>query len=123
MNEAHIAHLVRMNLNRSTRALPDALVKRLRQSRDNALAHQKQSVRGMLMAAIGARFELDDVPRQLASAVAVLLLSLVCVSYWHAQDYIADLEEVDSAILTDDLPLGAIVDRGFDAWLHASAER
>jgi len=51
--------------------------------------------------------------------VAALLGGL---SYWHSQQYIAGLAHVDSAILTDDMPLGAIVDNGFDAWLRDAAE-
>lgn len=123
MNEPHVIHVVRQNLNRSARILPVGVVTRLVKARDNALAHQKRSVRGAMLAAVGFQLDLDDLPRQLGAFVAVLLLALACVSYWHGQEYIAGLEEVDSAILTDDLPLGAFVDTGFDAWLRSSAER
>lgn len=123
MNDPHIAHFIRQHLNRGARALPENVVVRLRKAREAALARQRQSVYGAVLATIGARFDLDDQPRQFAGFIAVLALSIACVAYWHGQQYIAGLEEVDSAILTDEMPLGTLVDKGFDVWLRSSADR
>jgi hypothetical protein len=44
-------------------------------------------------------------------------------AYWHASEYIGELEDLDSAILTDEMPMDVITDKGFDAWLKSSAAR
>jgi len=51
----------------------------------------------------------------------VLLLVLATGFYWQAQNSLSDLEDVDSALLADDLPVSAYLDKGFDAWLHGSS--
>ncbi|HEX5126856.1 MAG TPA: DUF3619 family protein [Rhodocyclaceae bacterium] len=57
-------------------------------------------------------------------AIALMLVTLAVGSdYWQSLQRAADLEEVDSALLADDLPISAYLDRGFDAWLKNSAQR
>jgi Protein of unknown function (DUF3619). len=36
---------------------------------------------------------------------------------WQQSQRIAELEEIDSQLLTDDLPIDAYLDRGFQNWL------
>ena len=122
MNEPHLAHLIRQNLNRSARALPEDVVARLRQARGVALTRQKRSLRGALLASAGALVTAEESPRRTVAVVILVAALLGGLSYWHSQQYIAGLADVDSAILTDDMPLGAIVDNGFDAWLRDAAE-
>jgi len=49
--------------------------------------------------------------------VAALLLGMWISFYWHSMEYVAELEEVDSALLTDDLPPDAFLDNDFFEWL------
>jgi hypothetical protein len=58
-----------------------------------------------------------------AIALIVLALTVGGVSYWHAVEQAAEYEEIDSALLADDLPINAYLDRGFDAWLKVSAQQ
>jgi hypothetical protein len=44
-------------------------------------------------------------------------------SFWQADQQISELEAIDSALLADDLPIGALTDKGFDAWLKSSSSR
>ncbi len=37
--------------------------------------------------------------------------------YWHSVQYVTELEEVDSALLADDLPPEAFLDNDFFEWL------
>ena len=37
--------------------------------------------------------------------------------YWHSVQYVTELEEVDSALLSDDLPPEAFLDNDFFEWL------
>ena len=50
-------------------------------------------------------------------AVLALLLGMWISFYWHSVQYVNALEEVDSALLTDDLPPDAFLDNDFFEWL------
>jgi hypothetical protein len=60
---------------------------------------------------------------------AALSLALVAggaagIYSWQQTQRIAELEEIDSQLLTDDLPIDAYLDRGFQTWLKKrSAEQ
>ena len=49
-------------------------------------------------------------------AVAALVLGLIGVVYWQTMAP-NDFAEIDVNLLTDDLPINAYLDRGFDSWL------
>jgi hypothetical protein len=53
--------------------------------------------------------------------MAVLILGLVAVNQWRDTQNAAEIEEIDTAVLTGDLPLDAYLDKGFDAWLKRSS--
>lgn len=118
MKKTRLIRAVRAQLDRSTGQLDPKIAERLFLARQAALGHKR--VRVPVLAAIGARLDMDD---RLAPSVAGFLGILVLLgglAFWHAQQKIVELEEVDSAILIDDLPLDAYVDKGFDAWLRRS---
>jgi hypothetical protein len=50
-------------------------------------------------------------------AVVALLLGMWISFYWHSVQYVTEIEEVDSALLTDDLPPDAFLDNDFFEWL------
>jgi hypothetical protein len=59
-------------------------------------------------------------------AAAALVAALIGVAYW--QNYgngqngqTSELAEVDVGLLTDELPINAYLDRGFDSWLKRSS--
>ena len=52
-----------------------------------------------------------------ALAVLALLLGMWMSFYWHSIQYITEQEDVDSALLTDDLPPDAFLDNDFFEWL------
>ena len=51
-----------------------------------------------------------------------LLLALGFGNYLMSMERVSELEEVDSALLADDLPIDAYLDRGFDTWLSNPQE-
>jgi len=54
-------------------------------------------------------------------AGAALVAVLIGVSYWqNASNPANELAEVDVGLLTDELPINAYLDRGFDSWLKRS---
>lgn len=121
MNEAHIAFQIRQHLNRGLHHLDQSTLDRLAAARANALAHQKVAQRESVIAGIGHYLDLNSAkPRRLLATFAVLL-GLLFAAYWHAQQHIAELEEVDSELLSDDLPINAYLDKGFDTWIKHNA--
>lgn len=125
MNEQHLAHRIRQHLNKGLNELPTSTVERLGSARQRALTRQKVAVRQSALASAGSfiHAHLGGLhPRQLAAAFAVLLSVGVYV-HMDAEQNIAQLEEIDSALLADDLPINAFTDKGFHAWLKSSSEQ
>jgi hypothetical protein len=50
-------------------------------------------------------------------SLALLAGSAAGIYSWQQTQRIAELEEIDSQLLTDDLPIDAYLDRGFQNWL------
>lgn len=125
MNDQHFAYKIRQHLNRGLRELRPETTDRLAAARQRALAHQRQVVRQSVLASVGgfmqSSFDNQRV-KQLLGALA-LLLCVISSAYWIADQRVTELGEIDSALLTDDLPISAFTDIGFDAWLkHTSSQ-
>jgi hypothetical protein len=50
-----------------------------------------------------------------------LAISLAAVYTWEQKQRAAEIEELDALVLTDELPIDAYLDRGFEAWLKKRA--
>ncbi len=120
MGNEQLIRFVTKHLDASVTKVEHAHRERLKSGRQLALAHQTHRA-GIRFAGMhgSAIFEFFP-PRLVLKALALLFLT-VGIAYWHASDYIIGLEEVDSAILTDEMPMDVITDKGFDAWLKSSA--
>jgi hypothetical protein len=109
------------HLDRSAADLPPASSERLKAARSIALERRKV-VSAVRLAGHPGEFHLD-VFAQRALAHAVLALFLATgFSFWHANRYISQTAEMDTAILADDLPIDVLTDKGFDQWLQSSGE-
>lgn len=51
----------------------------------------------------------------------LLVAGLVSIYNWQQAQRAADVEELDTLLLTDDLPIDAYLDRGFEAWLKKTS--
>jgi hypothetical protein len=49
------------------------------------------------------------------------VLAISGFAYWQATAPVADFAEIDVNLLTDDLPINAYLDSGFDSWLKRSS--
>lgn len=125
INEAQFAYKVRHVLNQGARV--DApIAERLRAARMRALeAHRPQPE--LVPAWAGAAGEW---PGNLAAftfrvllPVALVLLSAFALRGWQERQHLTEIEEIDSELLTDDLPIDALLDRGFQVWLKKRAAR
>lgn len=126
MNELHFAYKVRQHLNRGVRELPAQTVNRLELARSQALARQKSVAVGHSVLAGTGSFLLqhfDSLRLKQVLLALVVAFGFAGYTYWYAEQNIAELEVIDSALLSDDLPIAAFTDKGFDAWLKSSASQ
>ncbi|APR36417.1 DUF3619 family protein [Paraburkholderia sp. SOS3] len=133
--EIEFAWQVRRALDESAARIPPATVDRLAAARRTALARKKpEAVRApafvpvLVPAPAGVMPATGPAPRRasklrrfaLAWPIAALVVSLVAIAYWEDQQRTAELADIDAAMLSDDLPLSAYLDHGFNAYLsHA----
>ncbi|SBT05494.1 conserved hypothetical protein [Candidatus Accumulibacter aalborgensis] len=123
MNELHFAYKLRQYLNRGLLELPPTTVDRLAGARERALARQKVAEHQTVLATAGSfvQHHIDSWHlRQVLLALAVVF-GVATYTYWSADQNVAEMEAIDSALLADDLPIAAYTDRGFAAWLKSSA--
>lgn len=122
MNEVKFAYRVRQVLNQGVDNLDRKAADRLYEARQRALAHQKVAVATLSFAGIG-HFATESLPTYVRTVLAAsaLLIGVVFTYYWANFEQAAENEEIDSALLSDDLPPAAYIDKGFQAWLDRSA--
>ena len=97
---------------------------RLQAARNAALSQyreQPQSVLGLAWAGRAAWLGDARHARQLV-LLSALLLSAAAYFYWPANGGPAsEIAELDASLLTDELPVNAYLDKGFDSWLKRSS--
>lgn len=125
MNDLNFAFKIRQHLNRGLYVLRPETTLRLAAARQNALAHQKQAVSQSILAAAGSfvQFQLENLRFKQLLVSLTLLICLVTAAFWAADYRIAEISAIDSALLADELPIGAFTDKGFDAWLKRSSSQ
>jgi len=123
MNELQFANKIRQHLNRGLYVLHPETTSRLAAARQSALACQKQTASQSVLATAGhfVQFQFENLHLKQILFSLALLISVVCGAFWAADSRIAELSAIDSALLTDELPIGAFTDKGFDAWLKRAA--
>ncbi|SEN27459.1 Protein of unknown function [Duganella sp. CF517] len=132
-DELNFAYKVRHALNERLDDLPASTTDRLAQARKLALARKKahvevpMSVRvaGTGMATSGGFLSqgFGWLGRMgVAVPMLVLVAGLAGIYQYEQQQRIADLAELDAAVLSDELPLSAYLDHGFNAYLTQSEQ-
>lgn len=125
MNELHFAYKVRQYLNRGLHDLRPETTDRLAAAREMALARQKIAVRQSILATAGSyiQFQIENLRfKQLLAAFAVAVLA-ISGSFWVADSRVNELSEIDSALLADELPISAFLDKGFSEWLKQASRQ
>lgn len=98
--------------------LPPAIRERLSSARRTALSRQRAASARLSLAGIGREIEDFWFLRGRAMMMTLALIALLGASdYWGECFRASELEDVDSALLSDDLPIDAYLDHGFDQWL------
>jgi hypothetical protein len=119
MNEDQFGSQVQHLLNQAIDVPPEA-AERLRAAREQALAHQRPEPAPALQWAdnvLGSLGGWTGMSLRVLLPVALLVAGLVGIYTWQQNKALAEIEEIDALLLTDELPLDAYLDRGFQDWL------
>ena len=126
MNEQQFANKVRQALDQGARRVDARLAERLRAARERALAGRRpERVPAVAWAdnVLGNIDGLGGFWLRLVLPAVFVLLSVGAIYMWQQNQRLAEIEEIDADLLTDDLPIDAYLDRGFEAWLKKRAAR
>jgi hypothetical protein len=128
MNEHLFGKKVRQVLNRGLLGIDDGVARRLQAGRERALSRQRPGRSPAFAWAdnVLGRFGGGWTTLTLYAALSLAVLAGAAAGLytWQQNQRIAELEEIDSQLLTDDLPIDAYLDRGFQNWLKKlSAEQ
>ena len=118
-----LAHKLGQVLDRGTENLDRGTCDKLQAARQRALDHQKVAVAGLSLAGLGNFTSEVLLPQaRTLATLSALVLGVVGTYYWNNFQQAAENEVIDSALLSDDLPINAYLDRGFRAWLEHSSQ-
>ena len=125
MNEKQFGYRVRLALNRGL-ALDARTLARLNAARFQALDKQPATDRALVLVSTGiAGSSLDDsrsVVGRILLPLLMLALGLFASNHWYQSQLLEEIIEIDTEVLTGELPIDAYLDRGFDAWLKRSSD-
>jgi uncharacterized protein DUF3619 len=124
-DEREIAKKITGYLDRGTSELRAGAAYKLQLARQEALSRLSEPKRAPELVLAGAGGGTLGGRRVFADAriwVGVLLIvgGVLSYQYWQSVQQARDIEEIDAAILTSELPIEAYLDRGFQAWLKRS---
>jgi len=118
--EHETAQKIALVLDQSTRDMGGDTVAKLATAREQALAGY-QVAPGWKFAWAGPwTSQSSERPGlRYVLPIALLILGLVSIGYWHSGTWQNnELADLDVRLLTDDLPIDAYLDKGFDSWLN-----
>ena len=123
MNELQFAARIRHLLNQSTQLEP-RIAERLKAARDVALTHQRAErapVLGWADNVLGNGWGWGSLSARVVLPVVMLAVSAFGIYRWQENQRLAEVVEIDTQLLTDDLPIDAYLDRGFQNFLKKRA--
>ena len=122
MNEMQFGHRIRQLLTQGTKVRPD-VARRLAAARMRALERQRAEVPGLAWAdnIVGRMGGWGGFALRVLLPIALLVGSGAALYGWQQNRLAAEVEEIDAQLLTDDLPIDAYLDRGFQNWLKKRA--
>lgn len=121
--DTEFGYKARQILNHGVDSLDGKVLDRLSEARQAALNSQRVAVRGLRLAGIGYSVESRIFPyARSVLAVIALVIGATGTHYWNAFEQAQEFEEIDSALLADELPPSAYLDRGFHAWLERASD-
>jgi hypothetical protein len=127
MSEQQFGSRIRQALNQGARLEP-RIAERLRAAREMALERRRAAPVGRPMPELDwasvsetgvlARFGgFGGFSLRILLPVALMVVGVIGIYTSQQAQQAADVEQLDAQLLTDDLPIDAYLDRGFEAWL------
>lgn len=130
--ELNFAYKVRHALNENLDNMPTSIADRLASTRKLALSHQKKQSPIRILAPqtemAGQVGKFFNQPFSLLGRIGIaapVLLGIVLfvgLYQYEQQQRISETADIDAAVLSDELPLSAYLDHGFNAYLAKRAE-
>jgi hypothetical protein len=123
MNELQFVSRIRHLLNQGTE-LDGATAQKLAAARKLALSRQRPEPAPVLAWAdnvFGNGWGWAGVSARVLLPAAALIVAVAGIYNWQEKQRLAEVVEIDSQLLTDDLPIDAYLDRGFQNWLKKRA--
>jgi hypothetical protein len=123
MNELHFARRIRHHLDQGTQ-LDRVTAEKLRAAREAALLRQRPEPTPVVAWAdnvFGNGWGWAGLSARVLVPAAVLIVAVAGIYNWQEKQRLAEIVEIDSQLLTDDLPIDAYLDRGFENWLKKRA--
>ncbi len=133
MNEPQLARNIKDILDASLGLSPE-VVARLKVARERALERHRAPVGELVLAGAGRSNVRMGGPGYLVTRIllpaAFLVAAAIGLQHWqdaqraarYVAQEVAEIEEIDSGLLTGDLPIKAYLDEDFQAWLKRSSE-
>jgi hypothetical protein len=134
--ETEFALKVRRALDENINSLPAASLDKLAAARRTAIARKKPEKVAVAAPVFAPALAGAGAPGSLGSAgsghtgkrgrfsrlalawpLLALVIGLAGIAYWEDQQRTAELADIDAAMLSDNLPLDAYLDHGFNAYL------
>lgn len=117
--DRELARRVALRLSAGARDVDDRIAQRLRLAREAALAAHRPAPASRWLARVRIGIEGLVAPALRPAALAVALLALVLAGdHWAMLSRVDSLQDVDMALLIDDLPIDAYLDTDFREWLR-----
>lgn len=123
MNELQFARRIRHYLDQGTQ-LDATIAQKLQAARQFALARQRPEPTPVLAWAdnlFGNGWGWAGLSTRVLLPAAMLIVAVAGIYNWQEKQRLAEIVEIDSQLLTDDLPIDAYLDRGFENWLKKRA--
>jgi len=121
LNEQEFGLFIRQHLNAGSSTLDKQLSEHIFEARRTAMARhaQLETQRGVVSFGHSVLVWGRDNIQPFLVAFCVVSALAIC-NYWMSQEHTSELAEVDSALLADDLPINAYLDKGFVTWLSSA---
>lgn len=120
-DELEFTYKIKHVLDHGASGLDRRTCDKLQVARQQALLRQKPAAIGMSLAGFGQLVGDAILPQaRMLAALCALACGVVGTYYWNNFQQASENEEIDSALLADDLPINAYLDRGFRTWIDHS---
>lgn len=115
--EKQFGHRIRHILNQGTHEVRPAVAERLAVARQRALERHSAEPAPVWADNVTGSIGWAGLALRVLVPLAMLIASAGALYTWQQNQRAAEIEEVDALLLTDELPIDAYLDRGFQNWL------